>query len=122
MPHAGSPWETGGTGKYQYYPGGDRSAEPKDAPSAINTVVVPDVNLPKVRTHMHMSRRGRREPLLSWTVSGCRIPRHEKLTRRHYRSCTRSTTSGARTVTRWVVLKWEKMGRASSSRILGSVV
>lgn len=50
MPHAGSPWETGGTGKYQYYPGGDRSAEPKDAPSAVNTVVVPNVNLPKVRT------------------------------------------------------------------------
>ncbi|KAG6367174.1 hypothetical protein INS49_001358 [Diaporthe citri] len=47
VPHAGNPWETGGTGKYQYYPGGDRSAEPKDAPSAINTVVVPDVNLPK---------------------------------------------------------------------------
>lgn len=47
---AGSPWETGsGEGKYQYYPGGDRSAEPKDAPSAINVVVVPDVNLPKVR-------------------------------------------------------------------------
>lgn len=45
------PWETGsGEGKYQYYPGGDRSATPKDAPSAVNVVVVPDVNLPKVRT------------------------------------------------------------------------
>lgn len=46
------PWETGseGDGKYKYYPGGDRSAEPKDAPSAVNVVVVPDVNLPKVRT------------------------------------------------------------------------
>lgn len=44
------PWETGsGEGKYQYYPGGDRSATPKDAPSAVNVVVVPDVNLPKVR-------------------------------------------------------------------------
>ncbi|KKY32232.1 hypothetical protein UCDDA912_g07773 [Diaporthe ampelina] len=47
VPHAGSPWETGGQGKYQYYPGGDRSAEPKDAPSAVNTVVVPNVDLPK---------------------------------------------------------------------------
>ncbi|KAG8167616.1 hypothetical protein KVR01_003305 [Diaporthe batatas] len=47
VPHAGNPWETGGQGKYQYYPGGDRSAEPKDAPSAVNTVVVPNVNLPK---------------------------------------------------------------------------
>ncbi|POS76185.1 hypothetical protein DHEL01_v205414 [Diaporthe helianthi] len=47
VPHAGSPWETGGQGKYQYYPGGDTSAEPKEAPSAVNTVVVPNVNLPK---------------------------------------------------------------------------
>lgn len=45
------PWETGAAdGKYKYYPGGDRSAEPKDAPSAVNVVVVPDVTLPKVRT------------------------------------------------------------------------
>lgn len=56
MPHAGSPWETGGQGKYQYYPGGDRSAEPKDAPSAINTVVVPNVNLPKVRSNTSLVR------------------------------------------------------------------
>ena len=38
----------------------------------------------------------------------------EKLTQRHCRSCTRSTTSGARTVTRWIMFKWEKTGRASS--------
>lgn len=51
VPHAGMPWETGsGEGKYSYYPGGDRSAEPKEAPSAVNVVVVPDVNLPKVRS------------------------------------------------------------------------
>lgn len=50
MPLAGNPWETGsGEGKYQYYPGGDKNAAPKDAPSAINVVVVPDVTLPKVR-------------------------------------------------------------------------
>lgn len=42
------PWKTGGTGKYQYHPGGDLSAPKKDAPSALNTVVVPNVNLPKV--------------------------------------------------------------------------
>ncbi|KAJ4386686.1 hypothetical protein N0V93_009584 [Gnomoniopsis smithogilvyi] len=48
VPHAGMPWETGsGEGKYSYYPGGDRNAEPKEAPSAVNVVVVPDVNLPK---------------------------------------------------------------------------
>ena len=45
------PWESGsGAGKYQYYPGGDPSAAPKDAPSAVNVVVVPNVNLPKVRS------------------------------------------------------------------------
>ncbi|KAK4232357.1 hypothetical protein QBC38DRAFT_463904 [Podospora fimiseda] len=45
------PWESGSThGKYQYYPGGDSSAAPKDAPSAVNVVVVPNVNLPK---HLH---------------------------------------------------------------------
>ncbi|KAK4117534.1 hypothetical protein N656DRAFT_773681 [Canariomyces notabilis] len=45
------PWETGSTqGKYQYQPGGDPSATPKDAPSAVNVVVIPDVNLPK---HLH---------------------------------------------------------------------
>lgn len=53
------PWETGsGEGKYQYYPGGDRSATPKDAPSAVNVVVVPDVNLPKVRILFILLTRG----------------------------------------------------------------
>ena len=42
------PWETNSSeGKYQYHPGGDASAAPKSAPSAVNVVVVPDVNLPK---------------------------------------------------------------------------
>jgi hypothetical protein len=46
------PWESGSTqGKYQYHPGGDASAPPKDAPSAINSVIIPDVELPKVRLH-----------------------------------------------------------------------
>ena len=37
--------------KYQYHPKGDRSQAPKNAPSALNTVVVPNVTLPKVRNH-----------------------------------------------------------------------
>jgi hypothetical protein len=46
---SGMPWEAeGGKGKYSYHPGGDTRNAPKDAPSAINVVVVPDVNLPKV--------------------------------------------------------------------------
>lgn len=44
------PWRTGGQGKYQYYPGGDRKAAPKDAPSALHVTIVPDVTLPK---HLH---------------------------------------------------------------------
>ncbi|KAI0162171.1 hypothetical protein GGR57DRAFT_453296 [Xylariaceae sp. FL1272] len=47
----GMPWETEATeGKYRYHPAGDPSRAPKDAPSAVNVVVVPDVNLPK---HLH---------------------------------------------------------------------
>ncbi|KAF2467238.1 uncharacterized protein BDR25DRAFT_305666 [Lindgomyces ingoldianus] len=42
------PWkEGGGTGKYQYHPGGDPNAPKKDAPSALNTVIIPNVTLPK---------------------------------------------------------------------------
>ncbi|GKT42582.1 uncharacterized protein ColSpa_02763 [Colletotrichum spaethianum] len=44
---AGMPWETEGAGKYKYHPGGNPSNEPKDAPSAVNTVIIPDVTLPK---------------------------------------------------------------------------
>ena len=51
------PWETNsGEGKYQYHPGGDASAPPKDAPSAVNVVVVPNVNLPKVCALFVVSR------------------------------------------------------------------
>ncbi|KAI9700887.1 MAG: hypothetical protein M1820_006648 [Bogoriella megaspora] len=41
------PWNTGGEGKYQYHPQGDTSQARKEAPSALNTVIVPNVNLPK---------------------------------------------------------------------------
>lgn len=34
--------------KYQYHPGGDPNTQPKDAPSALHSVIVPNVNLPKV--------------------------------------------------------------------------
>jgi len=44
------PWEEGGgEGKYKYHPGGDANNAAKDAPSALNVVVVPNVTLPKVR-------------------------------------------------------------------------
>ncbi|KAK5111885.1 hypothetical protein LTR62_004617 [Meristemomyces frigidus] len=41
------PWKTGGTAKYQYHPHGDPSKGRKDAPSALNEVIIPNVNLPK---------------------------------------------------------------------------
>lgn len=34
--------------KYRYHPGGDVQAPAKDAPSALHSVIVPNVNLPKV--------------------------------------------------------------------------
>lgn len=34
--------------KYQYHPHGDKSQPLKNAPSALNTVIVPNVTLPKV--------------------------------------------------------------------------
>ncbi len=49
------PWQddssaskSGGSFKYKYHPGGDPKKPPKEAPSALNTVIVPNVTLPKV--------------------------------------------------------------------------
>lgn len=50
MAENSAPWESGTSGKYQYHPGGDRSAAPRDAPSALHSVIVPNVDLPK---HLH---------------------------------------------------------------------
>ncbi|KAI1813420.1 hypothetical protein GGS20DRAFT_577606 [Poronia punctata] len=48
MASDGMPWETGSSeGKYRYHPGGDGAVAPKDAPSAVNVTVIPNVNLPK---------------------------------------------------------------------------
>ncbi|KAG8534267.1 uncharacterized protein KY384_001111 [Bacidia gigantensis] len=54
MAEGSAPWQTEGRGgsgedfKYQYHPGGDRSKPIKDAPSALNSVIVPNVTAPKV--------------------------------------------------------------------------
>lgn len=48
------PWKTGGEAAYQYHPHGDPSKR-RDAPSALNEVIIPNVNLPKVR-HTHIPR------------------------------------------------------------------
>ncbi|KAH8146630.1 uncharacterized protein LAJ45_09313 [Morchella importuna] len=48
------PWQGEGDGttarenfKYKYHPGGDARNPPKDAPSALHSVIIPNVNLPK---------------------------------------------------------------------------
>ncbi|KAI7132342.1 hypothetical protein KC352_g31054, partial [Hortaea werneckii] len=41
------PWKTGSEAKYQYHPHGDANRGRKDAPSALNEVIIPNVNLPK---------------------------------------------------------------------------
>jgi hypothetical protein len=40
-------WKTGRSAIYQYHPGGDITQAPKDAPSTLSVVIVPNVNLPK---------------------------------------------------------------------------
>lgn len=58
------PWEVEGAHdhddhskhfKYQYHPRGDKNST-KNAPSALNTVVVPNVTLPRVRTALHINK------------------------------------------------------------------
>lgn len=70
------PWKTGGHAKYQYHPGGDTSKAKKDAPSALNEVIIPNVNLPRVC-------------LATFAHQYC-PPAHSD------RNSTKSTTSGAR--------------------------
>lgn len=43
------PWKEGSEhgAAYQYHPGGDTKRERRDAPSALNEVIIPNVNLPK---------------------------------------------------------------------------
>lgn len=60
------PWQTDSDGgnardhyKYQYHPGGDPKNPPKDAPSALHSVIVPNVNLPKVRSFCSSQDIGR---------------------------------------------------------------
>lgn len=80
------PWKSGTTGKYQYHPGGDTSAPKKDAPSALNEVIVPNVTLPKVSAAAACYR------LLA---AGCLLPCSDHRCSR----CTIGTTSTARRTT-----------------------
>ena len=64
------PWKTGSDAKYQYHPGGDTSRGKKDAPSALNEVVIPNVNLPKVSFYISFPGRGWWSGR-GWTVEEC---------------------------------------------------
>ncbi|PTB64641.1 hypothetical protein BBK36DRAFT_1122795 [Trichoderma citrinoviride] len=44
---AAMPWQGDAEGKYTYHPGGDPNAAPRDAPSALNVVIIPNVTAPK---------------------------------------------------------------------------
>ena len=58
--------------KYQYHPGGDPTKAPKDAPSALHSVIVPNVNLPKVNSLLCCtSEASTRKGLIENTYSIC---------------------------------------------------
>lgn len=93
------PWQVEGQGKsasehfkYQYHPGGDPKAAPKNAPSALHSVIVPNVNLPKVSVLL----------VIPYARS-CGIPEDCGTGGLILvnRSSMRSTTSGARMITRY---------------------
>lgn len=57
MAEGSHPWQSDSTNadlapnehfKYRYHPGGDPKAAPKEAPSALHSVIVPNVTLTKV--------------------------------------------------------------------------
>lgn len=86
------PWQTSSAGgksdehfKYQYHPGGDKSKAPKNAPSALHSVIVPNVTLPKVSTSF--AKQCYSVGFYSW------------LTRCPFRSYMTNTTNGVRKVT-----------------------
>ncbi|XBQ88627.1 hypothetical protein V6000_004239 [Aspergillus fumigatus] len=57
------PWERDDDGKiykYQYHPHGDKSQPLRNAPSALNTVIVPNVTLP-VDLHERFNKYGKEE-------------------------------------------------------------
>jgi len=48
------------SGKYKYYPNGDTSKEPKPAPTALHTTIVPNVTLPRY-LHEKFNKYGKPE-------------------------------------------------------------
>jgi hypothetical protein len=97
------PWKTGRDAAYQYHPHGDPSKPRKDAPSALNEVIIPNVNLPKVS--LSGGRRRcieAREAVFGYGEELLWIHEDEMLTY-DYSRFTRSTTSGARRASKRLV-------------------
>lgn len=95
------PWKTGGDAAYQYHPHGDPSKPRKDAPSALNEVIIPNVNLPKVSLYGIWRETEDLREDVGWLAEGKRhIVRENELLTYDRSRFTRSTTSGARRVTR----------------------
>lgn len=73
--------------KYQYHPRGDKNARPKKAPSALNTVIIPNVTLPKVwpdSRSRHSERLTQTRTYTMRSISG------EKMATRHFAEGRRS--------------------------------
>ncbi|KAI9039138.1 uncharacterized protein KD926_009887 [Aspergillus affinis] len=63
IPDSSMPWEREDDGKvykYQYHPHGDKSQPLRNAPSALNTVIVPNVTLPE-DLHERFNKYGKEE-------------------------------------------------------------
>ena len=97
------PWKTGRDAAYQYHPHGDPSKPRKDAPSALNEVIIPNVNLPKVSLYRERGCCiGVGETVFRCGEGLLWIHEDEMLTYNR-RSFTRSTTSGARRASKRLV-------------------
>jgi hypothetical protein len=102
------PWKTGSHAQYQYHPGGDTSKARKDAPSALNEVIVPNVNLPRVSFSFFpfFPFSFPFYPFPFFIIStplllACFVSANQPLFCLSNRSFTKSTTSGARMATKW---------------------
>lgn len=97
------PWKTGRDAAYQYHPHGDSSKPRKDAPSALNEVIIPNVNLPKVSLFgLERQETGMRGIVLGFGEGWFWTHEDELLTLKYSRF-TRSTTSGARRASKRLV-------------------
>lgn len=97
------PWKTGRDAAYQYHPHGDPSKPRKDAPSALNEVIIPNVNLPKVSLSGEIGRCIEARQAVSGYGEALLCVHDDEMLTYDCRSFTRSTTSGARRASKRLV-------------------